>query len=360
MRILFLNQYFPPDPAPTGILLHELGEYLESQGHEVEFVSSAQNYRSAKKNRGRLVREFLALGSIFFKGWKAPRPDVVFSASSPPCLLMVATLLAARHRAKSVHWLMDMYPELAVALGEVKPGFIPGVIGKLMGWAYRRTSLVAALDDDMAQRLKKYSVDAEIIPPWVLQPFKPPAAPVEPAPEWTWMYSGNLGRAHEWETLLQAQALLEERGLPCRLLFQGGGPSWPLAQTRAVELKLRQCEWREYAPETELQASLLRARVLAITQKPETQGLLWPSKLSLATTLPRPILWIGPVDGAIARAISKLPHAGIFAPGHAAQIADWLQGIFQAGPMELKTGDQMANRELLLREWSSLLATLTA
>lgn len=360
MRILFLNQYFPPDPAPTGILLHELGEYLKSQGHEVEFVCSAQDYRSAKKNRKRLVREFLALGSIFLKGWKAQRPDVVFSASSPPCLLVVATLLAARHRAKSVHWLMDMYPELAVGLGEVKAGFVSGMIGRLMGWAYRRADLVVGLDDDMAQRLKKYGVEAEIIPPWVLQSFTPPPAPVEPAPEWMWMYSGNLGRAHEWETLLQAQALLEERGLPCRLLFQGGGPSWPLAQARATELKLRQCDWRGYAAEVELQASLLRSRVLAITQKPETQGLLWPSKLSLATTLPRPILWVGPVDGAIARKLSKLAHAGIFAPGHAAQVADWLQGVYQAGAMGSKTGDAGANRELLLREWSGLLAKLPA
>ncbi len=188
-----------------------------------------------------------------------------------------------------------------------------------------------------------------------------PSSPVAPAPEWTWMYSGNLGRAHEWETLLQAQALLEERGLPCRLLFQGGGPSWPLAKARAAELKLKQCDWKGYAPEAELQASLLRARVLVITQKPETQGLLWPSKLSLATTLPRPLLWIGPVDGAIARKISKLPHArAFFAPGHAAQVADWLQGVYQARAVGSKTGDAGADREHLLREWSDLLAKLRA
>ncbi len=331
MRILFLNQYFPPDPAPTGVLLHELGEYLRSQGHEVDYVSSPQNYRSAKKNRRRLLREALALVSILFRGLKARRPDVVFSASSPPCLLVVATLLGAWHRAKSVHWLMDMYPELAVALGEVKPGFVSGVIGKLMGWSYRRACVVAALDEDMAARLKKHGVNAVIIPPWVLQSFIAPAAAVAPAPEWTWIYSGNLGRAHEWETLLQAQALLEKRGLPCRLLFQGGGPSWPLAQARVGELNLRRCEWKGYAPEADLQASLLRCRVLAVTQRPETQGLLWPSKLALASTLPRPILWVGPVDGAIAQKLRQLPGSGIFAPGEAEQVAGWLQKVYENG-----------------------------
>ena len=362
MRILFLNQYFPPDPAPTGILLHELGDYLKSQGHTVDFVASTQDYRSAKKNRRRLLREFLALGSILIKGLKAPRPDVVISATSPPCLLVVATLIALRHRAKSVHWLMDMYPEIAVALGEVKPGFVSSIIGKLMGWAYRRTSLVVALDEDMAARLEKHGVTAEIIPPWVLQTFivAAPPAPVEPAPEWTWIYSGNLGRAHEWETLLQAQLLLEKRGLPWRLLFQGGGPSLPLAKARARELNLRQCEWKDYAPEAELQSSLLRARVLVVTQKPETQGLLWPSKIALASTLPRPILWVGPVDGAIARQLGKLPHAGIFAPGHAAQIADWLQKLYEDGGLSAKTEgrDAAADRAIMLQKWSEVLAEL--
>lgn len=360
MRILFLNQYFPPDPAPTGILLHELGEYLRSQGHEVDFVSSSQDYRSAKKNRKRLLREFLALGSIFFRGLKAPRPDVVFSASSPPCLLVAGTLLAVRHRAKSVHWLMDMYPELAIALGEVRQGLVAGLIEKLMGIGYRRANLVVALDEDMAERLKKYGVNAGIIQPWVLRPLmaSAPTAPVEPDPEWTWVYSGNLGRAHEWETLLQAQALLEKRGLPCRLLFQGGGPSWPLAQARATGLNLRRCEWKDYAPEAELQSSLLRAHVLAVTQRPETQGLLWPSKLALAATLPRPILWIGPVDGAIARQIGKAPNHGIFAPGQALPIADWLQKFYESGIQPMENGDAGAHRTLLLQKWSEILCKL--
>jgi colanic acid biosynthesis glycosyl transferase WcaI len=232
------------------------------------------------------------------------------------------------------------------------------VIGKLMGWAYRRTGLVVALDEDMAARLKEYGVNAGIIPPWVLQSFivAAPSAPVEPDPAWTWIYSGNLGRAHEWETLLQAQSLLEKRGLPWRLLFQGGGPSFPLVRARAEELNLRQCEWKGYAPEGDLETSLLRCRVLVVTQKPETQGLLWPSKLALASTLPRPILWIGPVDGAIAQKLRQLPGAGIFAPGEAEQIAGWLQKFHVDAPQPAgqRSADAAQNRMLLLQKWGEI------
>lgn len=360
MRILFLNQYFPPDPAPTGVLLHELGEHLRALGHEVEFISSRQDYRSAKKKGGsRMLREMRALASIFFQALGARRPDLVFSASSPPCLVFAAALVALRHRAKGVHWLMDMYPEIAVALGEIKPGGLSRVIEKLTGWACRRCALVVALDADMAARLGKYGVASEVISPWVLQPLldASPENEIAPDAEWTWIYSGNLGRAHEWETLLQTQLLLEQRGSPWSLLFQGGGPSWPLAQARATELGLRRCEWKPYVPEKELQTSLLCCRALVVTQRPETLGLLWPSKLALISNLPRPVLFVGPVEGAIASELRALPHAGVFAPGQSEQIAKWLSDIQADGGFTIAPPGQNAakKREVLLEKWGALL-----
>jgi hypothetical protein len=191
----------------------------------------------------------------------------------------------------------------------------------------------------------------------VLAQAAPAVTPDEP---WTWIYSGNLGRAHEWETLLQAQALLEQRGSDVRLRFQGGGPSWPAAQARAAELKLRNCEWRGYVPEEELAASLLRCRACAVTQLPAAQGLLWPSKLGFVMTLPRPILWVGPIDGAIARSLRDLSHAGVFAPGDAAGVADWLETQRRrtlAVPPE-KTFDAGAHRAASLQAWRELLAKI--
>ena len=125
MRVLFLNQYFPPDPAPTGVLLRELADELERAGHMVDFVAAREDYRAGQKKGGRMVREARALGRMLLDGLRRPRVDVVVSASSPPCLLVVATLVAAWHRARSVHWIMDLYPEIAVApcAGSPSPSF---------------------------------------------------------------------------------------------------------------------------------------------------------------------------------------------------------------------------------------------
>src|SRR5688572_8007441 len=94
VRILLLNQYFPPDPAPTGVLLKELADHLQAAGHTVDFVAARQDYRAGQRRGGRMAREVLALARMLFDGLRRPRPDLVLSATSPPCLLLVATLIA--------------------------------------------------------------------------------------------------------------------------------------------------------------------------------------------------------------------------------------------------------------------------
>ena len=328
MRILFLNQYFPPDPAPTGILFREVADEFARLGHEVDFVDAGQDYRAAQSG-GRMKRELSALWRMLREGRARRRPDVVVSGSSPPCLGVVADRVARKHRAAHIHWAMDMYPELAIELGEIRR---TSLVAKITGWAmrgvYRRAKSVIALDDDMASRFRAQRLTPLCIRPWVAQRSGASAdVAAEPGSPWTWIYSGNLGRAHEWETLLAAQALLEARGVDARLLFQGGGPSWKAAQAKAAALGLKRCDWQGYAPAEDLTASLFRCEALIATQLPAVRGLLWPSKLALMLTLPRPLLFVGPTDGAIAAELRGFAHAGTFAPGDAEGVARWIAGL---------------------------------
>jgi hypothetical protein len=204
-------------------------------------------------------------------------------------------------------------------------------------------------------------VKPEIIGVWVFASViaQTQRATAEAVAPWTWIYSGNLGRAHEWETLLAAQAILERRGAGIRLLFQGGGPSRPAAEARAGELGLRQCEWKGYVDEAVLPDALRAGKVLVVTQLPAAQGLLWPSKLGLILSLPRPILWVGPVDGAIGRKLQALPQAGVFAPGEAVDMANWLLALkSRLEPPPAPAMDPAAYRESMLASWIRLLERL--
>ena len=253
------------------------------QGHAVEVLSQRQSYQGRLPCAGRLRRKLGAAWTILRAGWQQrppdQRPDVVLALSSPPGLLVVAALLARRHRARLAHWAMDLYPELAVALGEIKPGSpVARVVGAAMRRAYRRAALVVALDEDMRDHLQACCR----VPVRVLVPWPDPATEHQAADATAkaqpglgiCLYSGNLGRAHEWQTLLEAHALLEERGRPVSLVFQRDGAGRAAAQAHADKLGLRRCHWKDYAPKDGLLPTLLAARVFVVKQRPETRGLL--------------------------------------------------------------------------------------
>ena len=348
MRFLFLNQYAPPDPSPTARLLGELADFLRGHGHEVEIISQGQGYQGRPiGGRGRLRRELKGLAAIFRAGWKSTRhkPDLILALSSPPGLPVVAALLAWLRRVRLAHWAMDVYPELALALGEIGSGAAFRIVRAAMTWAYRRTALVVVLDEDMAAHLQSiYQVKSQVLAPWPAMSFERQAAAETDGQSddrniggpWVWLYSGNLGRAHEWETLLDAQCLLEARGLPVHLVFQGDGASRAAAIDRAKQLSLQRCDWKGYVAEEGVVGSLMAARLLVVTQRPETRGLLWPSKLAALEKLPRPILYVGPAEGAIANQLHSRGNAGVFAPGQAEAVAHWIEEQFhlQSTPSE--------------------------
>jgi colanic acid biosynthesis glycosyl transferase WcaI len=336
MRILILNQYAPPDPAPTAKLVSELAHMLVAGGHSVAIVGTNQNYRQPRsKKEVRLIRELRALIDLFLRSLKSENPDIILSTSSPPGLLILATVLCLLKRARSVHWAMDLYPELVFALGKKLPPFLRAFLRAVTKWCYRRATKVVTLDADMQQRIWiEYGVRAEIIRPWLLHREFPSNLNYPPKDEFAWLYSGNLGRAHDWKTLIEAQAELELANLPIRLVVQGDGAARQPAKRLAESLRLRNVEWLPYAAEENLVESLLAHHIMVVTQRSEVQGLLWPSKLGLAMILPRPIVFVGPTGGSIAQELSRACDGQAFEPGDAHNLAKHIQSIYHSWPPE--------------------------
>ena len=302
---------------------------MRNQGYETSLVGDAVDYRGGKTLLGsRALREARSLLRLLFRAATAPRADAIVVLTSPPMVPVVAALARLRHRrARLIHWAMDLYPDVAVALGEVREGsLLHRLTAAFMRRVYRACDLVIVLDREMASRVGPGPKRVEIEPPW------PPEATLfspsvdEAAAEgrgerpFIWLYSGNLGRAHEWRTLLEAQARLEAEGLAVDLVFQGGGAERIPAEADAAGLGLRRCHWRDYAPESGLIDSLLAADALVATQRPETAGCLWPSKLALAVLVGRPILWVGSEDGGIAQWLRQQGHHAV-APGESQSLA---------------------------------------
>ncbi len=329
MRVLFINKFIPPDPAPTAVLIDAVARIVTDSGGDVIYAGSEEDYRGHRPTgRRRWLHECVANLRVLWRGLTCPRPDIIVCLTDPPGCLVPAAIVAALRGARLVHWAMDVYPEIAVALGELRAeSLVHRAVRVAMQWAYQRCEAIACLDDDMITALGLQGDARDFIStPWPPAGLTLPKAIPSPNPtKVRWLYSGNLGRAHDYETVLRAQRRLEDAHAPFELVFQGGGPARDAARQLAAELRLEHCRWQDYAPEGTLLESMLDAHVLIATQKLETRGLLWPSKLAPMLVLPRAIVWVGPTDGAVAKTLREreAPH-GIFAPGEDERLAQWL------------------------------------
>lgn len=354
MRLFLLNQFVPPDKSPTARLVGDLAEAFSDVGWEPVFIGKQEGYRQgSKRGLSRLIRDLLAHVRLFWAGLGAGPCDWIVCLSDPPGLPFTAALLARIKGARLAHWAMDVYPEVAVQLGALPSDWASRWVGSAMTFGYRKCDLLVALDADMRRVIegRRGLSEVKIQPPW--PPLFMPAPSTRPPSETarTWLYSGNLGRAHEFRDVLEAQRLLEAAHQPWRLVFQGGGPSYDEARDYAAHLGLKQCQWQNYAPEDGLLESLLQADVLIATQKESTLGLLWPSKLAVLQLTGRPILWVGPATGQIGASLraGSAKH-GVFAPGDATAIAQWIGSLPVADAQTLPSVEEVLQRSVQRRE----------
>jgi glycosyltransferase involved in cell wall biosynthesis len=123
-------------------------------------------------------------------------------------------------------------------------------------------------------------------------------------------YSGNLGRAHDIETLLTAIAKLEAGGTrisarPVRWLFIGGGHLFEDMKRAAADRALKSIAFQPYQPRNRLSESLSAADVHIVALRPELEGLIVPSKFYGVAAAGRAAIFIGAPDGEIPRVIAR-------------------------------------------------------
>ncbi len=335
VKILLLNQYRPSSTAPTGSLIGDLAEGLEAKGYEVKVIGARGTYESGRKGLTRWILEVVDLLWLGVQVLASPRPDRIIALSSPPGLIAVAALGAAWHRSRLHHWVMDVYPEVAVASGLLRNGPLAEFLGLIFNQSYRRCDSLIALDEDMAGILaKSYEGRIEIHAPW------PPALESPelfsgwdevPEGHYVWLYSGNLGRAHLWEPLVQAQSRIESETDDIHLVIQGGGLGWECARAASLERGLSRAHCTGYVPRQQLLSSLLRADLHVVTQAPEMRGLIWPSKLALLNELEAPLIWLGPGNSHLAKSLAALTKTQTFTPDEVEAMASGIVLAIRSG-----------------------------
>ena len=353
-----MNRYCFPDHSATSQILSDLAFHLADNGERVCVIASRQLYddptaampprdsvrgveiyRVATTRFGRhslpgRVADYLSFyGSSALRLLRlAGRGDVVVAKTDPPMLSLLISFLSALRGYRTINWLHDLYPEVAAELGMSSAKGLTGrILIALRNASLRCATMNVAIGDDMARRVRGMGVSAarlRVVMNWADdESIRPSEAESNPLRQ-SWSlegkfvvaYSGNLGRAHDIETLLSAAEILREH-LEIVFLCIGGGRGLSDLAAEVERRALKNFRFQPYQPRDGLDRSLGVADIHWLSLKPGLDGLLLPSKFYGIAAAGRPILIVGSENGELAKLVARHECGYCVPPGSGEEFA---------------------------------------
>jgi glycosyltransferase involved in cell wall biosynthesis len=177
-------------------------------------------------------------------------------------------------------------------------------------------------------------------------------------------YSGNMGRGHEFDTMLRAaQSLRDDARFV--FLFIGDGARRAEIERRVAEWGLSNVMFRPYQAREQLGQSLTVPDVHLVSMRPELEGLMLPSKIYGIAAAGRPAVFIGDPEGEISQLLKEEQCGYAVAQGDWATLAKQLQGLAKDASLCEGMGsnarlmfERRFDRPIAMKAWRELLLSL--
>jgi glycosyltransferase involved in cell wall biosynthesis len=403
-RLIFVNRFFAPDHSATSQIVSDLAYDLAGAGWDVHVVTSTQIYDDTKAalpvseiingvhvhrvpstgfGRGSLPGRGVDYLSFYRSMWQClvamARPgDIIVAKTDPPLTSIIAMAAARRRGARLVNWLQDIYPETAVELGvPFMRGPVAASLTALRNRSLRQAEATVVVGDLMARKVEALGTPSSrvhVIPNWcndkLIRPVARSENPLRQAwglgsSQFVFGYSGNLGRAHDFETVLAAAERLRKEPQFLFLMIGGGKRFEELSRAVKRQGLTRSFRFIPYQAQTMLPYSLAVADAHWLSLNPKLEGLIVPSKFYGIAAAGKPIIVIADKNGEIARLVQRHGCGIVVAPGDADALVGNLR-LLSATPETVSEMGRRArtmleahfSRQEALQRWSALLDQL--
>lgn len=386
-KVVFVNRYFYPDQSATSQMLTDLAKGLAAKDFDVHVVCSRQLYdhpgtqlpsdetifgvhvhrvATTRFGRNRLPGRtidyasfYAACASMLLRVLRCG--DALVAKTDPPLLSLLAAPIAKIKRAALVNWQQDVFPEVASQLGaNPLPKGFDRLLRRLRDASLRSAKMNVLIGDRMREYLESRGIPGSklcVIENWAdaeaIQP-KPTTASalrarLDLADRFIVCYSGNLGRAHEFETLLGAAHALREESSFIFLIIGNGAKMDSLKQAVAKR-SLGNFRFLPYQARDALEDSLAAADVHLVSLLPPLEGLIVPSKLYGILAAGRPVIFIGDSVGDVGRVIRDAQCGRVVRVGDSIALTETLRQL-QVEP-KLRAAMGVRARSLLCEKYS--------
>lgn len=365
--MVIVSQYFHPDIASTGVFLTELAEDLVRQGLAVDVATTQPTYhtrvraparedylgmriarvpalRLSKDSLvGKLLNGLSFCAALLVHLWRrTPATATLFFVSNPPYLPVLGPWFRWLRGQPYVFLIHDVYPDIAVALGYLRPrSWIVRLWDRLNRVVLRQAAAVIVLGESMADVIRRKEPGCadrlHVIHNWADAAFVVPrpkagnafAEEHDLVDTFVLQYSGNIGLFQDLESIIHTAALL--RAEPMQFLFIGEGGKKARLQEMAQQQELNNVRFLTYVPREELPLSLTAADAALVSMEKDTVGLCVPSKLYGILASGLPVLAITEPESEVARIIDRFGCGAYVPPGRPDLLAEQARRL-QADP----------------------------
>jgi glycosyltransferase involved in cell wall biosynthesis len=362
IKLSVFTQFFPPDYAATGQLIEELVKNLGFLGIDVEVFTSQPGYafgtadapaieqvgrvkiqrsRTAQmwpgRIRGKAINGVLYTFRAGLHLLRARnRNNVLLVTTAPPFLPLLGYLAYLLFRIPYICILYDLYPDIAIALGVLpKRHWLARLWRNLNQKIWRNAEAIVVLSPAMKEQvLASCPLIAEKVsvihswsdPDWIVPIVKQEnwfAWKYNLVTKFTVLYSGNLGRCHDMNTILEAAKILQDE--PIQFVCIGAGAKRDNLIEQVKQLGLNNFLFLPYQDKHILPHSLTACDLSLVTVDERTENLVTPSKLYSALASERPIAAICSQDSYLRELISEADCGNAFENGDSNGLAQFIR-----------------------------------
>jgi colanic acid biosynthesis glycosyl transferase WcaI len=342
-NVIFVHSLFYPDFSAGSQMLSDLAFYLSNSNFNVSVITSRRSYDNLSKSLpkyeiinkvkiyrkwsssfgrktfiGRLL-DYLTLEiSIIFGIFRLTRKnDLVVLLTDPPLLNVVTSPIILLKGGLVINWLQDLFPEVAVGANIFsKDSLINKIITKLRNNALKKASMNIVIGKHMFNYLVDLGLSSNKIsriPNWANGKAIKPVPINQNKIRKNWGlenkfvigYSGNLGKAHDTTTIIDAIEDLKDNN-NIHFLFIGGGSGMRKLIKYVNEMGLKNVMFKPYQNRDLLHLSLGVANLHWITLDPKMESFIVPSKIYGILAAAKPIIFLGDKQGELAEVIDKI------------------------------------------------------
>ena len=370
MRILYLAQFFEPEPMIKGA---SFVRALIARGHEVQVVTGFPNYPVGKlyagyrmslgmtetvegvvihrvplypshgsSSIGRVLNYFsYAFTAAFYGIFRAKRFDVIY-AYPPPTVALAAAAIGFFRRRPYAMDVQDLWPESVLKSGMKGTGRMGAMLAALCNFIYRRAGRIVAQSRGIAAKLVERGVPPEkidVIFNWADEEAAAPSGKADLSRydfegRFNIVYGGNLGVFQGLDTLVRAAKIAGETVPQLQLLLIGDGSEAQGLRDLVAELDARNVRIEPGIPRSEIGDVFDAADILAIhLLKDPLFQITIPQKTQFYMAMGKPVL-VG-VEGEAARFILESGAGLPVEPSNVEAMAAAMIQLAQMPPAEL-------------------------